>query len=211
VRKPTSDLALKREKGLNGMRRRIEWISEARATELGREFGILERQTQRGAFRTLANNPALAKPIYDIVGALLTQNSLAIRLREMIVLRIAWRTGSEYQWFQHYLIATGEAGLSDEDVVAVRDWSKSARLQAADRAVLAAVDDTIDRGSISDAVWAQCSEHVREPSVQVEMAVAISYWIMLSQLFKTFQIPLQAGASLWPPDGQSPVANAIMD
>lgn len=186
------------------MTHRIEWVSEQRAAELGREFGILERQTQRGAFRTLANHPALARPIYDIVSTLLKRNTLEIRLREMIVLRIAWRTRSEYQWYQHYLIAAGEAGLSGEEIVAVRDWRHSSILQPADRAVLAAVDDTIDQGGISDAVWADCARHIPEPSVQVEMAVAIGYWIMLSQLFRTFRIPLQDGAEVWPPDGVGP-------
>jgi hypothetical protein len=97
--------------------------------------------------------------------------------------------------------------LSDDEVLAVRDWRKSSMLRPADRAVLAAVDDTLDQGSISDAVWAECVAHIREPSIQVEMAVAIGYWIMLSQLFQTFRIPLQPGASVWPPDGRGPAVN----
>jgi alkylhydroperoxidase family enzyme len=138
---------------------------------------------------------------------LLSRNTLPLRLREMIVMRIGWRTRSEYQWYQHYQICTTQAGFSDEDVLAIRDWRNpehAARLQPADRAMLAAVDDTIDQGGISDEVWAECAQHITEPAMQVEMVMAIGYWIMLSQFFQTFQVPLQEGAKLWPPDGKAP-------
>lgn len=186
------------------MTQRIPLIDEERAVALGREFGIFERQARRGAFRTLANNPALAKPMYELLMTLLTKNSLELRLREMIVMRIGWRMKSEYQWFQHYQIATTQAGFSEELILAIRDWRNSTLLQPADRAVLAAVDDTVDRGGISDPVWAECAQHIPNPATQVEMVVAIGYWIMLGQLFQTFQVPLQEGAVPWQPDGKGP-------
>lgn len=186
------------------MKRRIEWIAEDRALELGREFGILERQARRGAFRTLANNPPVARALYGLVSELLQRNTLDLRLREMLVLRIGWRMKSEYVWYQHYLIAREQAGLSDAEILAVRDWHVSTLLQPADRAMLAAVDDTIDAGCICAETWDECARHITEPSQLVEMAAAIGCWIMQSQLFLTLQVPLQDGASVWPPDGGAP-------
>src|SRR3954465_3739517 len=122
------------------MRPRVAWIDEERAVALGREMGIFERQARRGAFRPMANNPALAKASYDMLMILLSKNSLPLRLREMIVMRIGWRTRSAYQWYQHYQICTSQAGFSDEDVLAIRDWrnpAHAARLLPADRAMLA--------------------------------------------------------------------------
>jgi alkylhydroperoxidase family enzyme len=189
------------------MTRRIEWIAEDRALALGREFGILERQAKRGAFRTLANNPPVARALYGLVSELLQRNTLDLRLREMLVLRIGWRLKSAYVWYQHYLIARDQAGLSDAEMLAVRNWHRECKeplLQPADRAMLAAVDDTVDLGSISDATWAECTRHVPDPAQQVELTVAIGCWMMQSQLFATLGIPLQEGASLWPPDGVAP-------
>lgn len=189
------------------MTQRIDWIPEERALELGREFGILERQARRGAFRTLANNPPVAQALYGLVSQLLQRPTLPLRLREMLVLRIGWRLGSAYVWYQHYLIAKNEAGMSDAAILAVRDWrnpAHTALLDEADRAMLAAVDDTVDRGSIGEATWAACARHVPDPAQQVELTVAIGCWMMQAQLFASLGIPLQEGATLWPPDGVGP-------
>lgn len=186
------------------MTRRIDWIPEERALELGREFGILERQARRGAFRTLANNPPVARALYGLVSELLQRPTLPLRLREMLVLRIGWRLGSAYVWYQHYLIAKNEAGMSDAEILAVREGPQTPLLGEADRAMLAAVDDTVDRGSIGDATWAACARHVTDPAQQVELAVAIGCWMLQAQLFASLQIPLQEGAVRWPPDGVGP-------
>ena len=186
------------------MESRMEWIPLEQAVRLGREMGIPEAQASRGAFRTIANNPELARQVYGLLTTLTTKRRLDLRLRELIVMRIAWTTGSEYEWFQHYRIATTQAGLSAEDILAVRDWRKSDLLGAVDRAVLAAVDDTVADGKISDAVWAECALHIKEPAVLVEIVIAIGNWIMFSQIFQTLQVPLQEGASPWPPDGKGP-------
>ena len=183
---------------------RLQWIPLEQALSLGREMGIAETQASRGAFRTIANNPEVARSLYGLLTTLLHKNQLPLRLREWMVLRIAWTTGSEYAWAQHYRIATTQAGFSEADVLAVRDWKNSDRPGPAERAVLAAVDDTVARGCISDAVWAECALHIREPALLVEMAVGIGNWIMLSQLFQTFKVPLQEGAASWPPDGEGP-------
>jgi alkylhydroperoxidase family enzyme len=183
---------------------RIALLPIEEALRAGRELGVTEAQASRGAFRMLAHNPGLAKQVYALLTTLMTRNKLPVRLRELIVMRIAWTTGSEYAWVQHYRIATTQAGLSADSVVAIRDWRTSECWAPAERAVLAAVDDTIGNGKISDAVWAQCAVHIREPALLVEMVVAIGNWIMFSQIFQTLQVRLQDGAPAWPPDGKSP-------
>ncbi len=183
---------------------RIEWVALDEAVRLGRELGIGETQASRGAFRMMAHNPEAARQLYALLRTLMTQNKLPLRLRELIVLRLAWTTATEYAWFQHYTIATAQAGLSDQDVLAVRDWKRSDRWSPADRAVLAAVDDTLGEGKISDAVWALCTQHIPDPAQLVEVVIAIGNWTMFSQILRTLEVPLQDGAMMWPPDGNGP-------
>ena len=183
---------------------RLQWIPLEQALSLGREIGIAQTQASRGAFRAIANNPEVARSLYGLITTLLHKNQLPLRLREWMVLRIAWMTGSEYAWAQHYRIATTQAGFSDEDVLAVRDWRNSDRPGPAERALMAAVNDTVTRGRISDAVWAECAQHLKEPALLVEMAVGIGNWIMLSQLFQTLDVPIQEGAVSWGPGGKGP-------
>jgi len=183
---------------------RLPWIPLERALELGRDMGIPEAPASRGAFRMIAHHPELAERLYGLLTTLMTRNTLPLRLRELLVMRIAWVTRSEYAWFQHYGIATGEVGLPPSVVLAVRNWRASKELTGADRAVLAAVDDTLRDGSISDTVWAECAREIEDPAMLVELVVAIGNWNMFSQIFRTLKVPLQEGAVAWPPDGIAP-------
>ena len=189
------------------MDRRIDLVPVEEAVRIGREIGIAEVQASRGAFRTLSHSPDVARHIYGLITTLLNRNKLDVRLRELMVMRIAWTTGSEYEWFQHYRIATTQARLTEEEILAVCEWRKSERFGPADRAVLAAVDDTVTGGKISDGVWAECARHIVEPALLVEMVVAIGNWIMFSQITQSLQIPIPEGAIPWPPDGIGPQTN----
>src|SRR3954463_12424678 len=138
------------------MTQRLELVPGEEARRLGAEKGIGETQASRSAFRMLAHHPDLVRHVYGLLRMLQTRNKLPSRLRELMIMRIGWTTNAEYEWFQHYRIATKEVGLTDAEIVAIRDWKNAAVFSAADRAVLAAVDDTRARGEISDAVWADC-------------------------------------------------------
>jgi alkylhydroperoxidase family enzyme len=185
------------------MARRVEYVTVEEARRLGREIGIGEAQASRSAFRMLANHPDLVKHVYGLLTMLSSRNKLPTRLRELIIMRLAWRAGAGYAWFQHYRIAT-QAGITPEEIVAVRDWTKSNRFGRAERAVLAAADDTTERGKISDAVWAECAQALKDPAVLVEMVVAIGNWTMFAQLLRSLEVEIEEGATPWPPDGQAP-------
>ena len=185
------------------MARRVEYVPVEEAVRLGRECGIAEAQAGRSAFRMLANHPDLVKHVYGLLTMLSSRNKLPTRLRELIIMRLAWRAGCDYAWFQHYRIAT-QAGITPEEIVAVRDWRNSDLFGSAERAVLAAADDTCDRGKISDDVWAQCSRELKAPAVLVEMVVAIGNWTMFAQLLRSLEVGIEEGATPWPPDGKAP-------
>ncbi len=186
------------------MKSRIECVPLEDAVRLGGEMGIGAVQAGKNAFRALARHPDLVRHLYGLLTMLASRNKLASRLRELIIMRIGWTTGSDYEWFQHYRIATTQAGVTPEEIVAVRDWRKSTLFGPAERAVLAAVDDTRELGKVSDAVWAECERHVGDAAVLIEMVVAIGNWIMFSQILRSLQVPLEAGGVAWPPDGKVP-------
>ena len=190
------------------MKPRLDLVPVEEARRLGAEMGIGEAQASRSAFRMLAHHPDLVRHVYGLLKMLATRNKLPSRLRELMIMRIGWTTGSDYEWFQHYRIAKAEAGLTDAELVALRDWRSSELFSEADRAVLAAVDDTRERGEISDAVWAHCEQLLKEPAVLVEMVVMIGNWMLFSQLLKTLRVPIEEGATPWPPDGKAPPAAA---
>ena len=190
------------------MTARVPMVSLERAGELGDAMGMPARRTQSEAFRTVANNPGVARVAFGQLMQLLENNKFDTRLRELMIMRIGWVTGSAYEWTQHWRVATG-AGIPPEDILAVRDWRNAPRLGPADRAILAATDECLAGKSISDAVWAEVAAHVPDPGQQVEFVIAMGNWMMFSLLFRNLRIPLGDGVMLWPPDGvASPAAEA---
>jgi alkylhydroperoxidase family enzyme len=69
-------------------------------------------------FTMLANAPALAGPTLRLGEAILTKSDLDPVLRELVILRTARLTGSEYEWVQHLEIAR-LVGVQEEKIRAV--------------------------------------------------------------------------------------------
>src|SRR5438067_4275113 len=144
------------------MAARVPMVSLERARELGEAMGMPARRTQSEAFRTVANNPGVARVAFGQLMQLLENNKFDTRLRELMIMRIGWVTGSVYEWTQHWRVAT-TAGIPPEDILAVRDWRNppnSGRLTPADKAMLAATDECLGRQAILDAAVAEVVEHV---------------------------------------------------
>ena len=183
---------------------RIELLSIEEAKANAARCGIRESMAPLSVYRALLKHPELAVAVNHLLTMLLfTGNKLDVRLRELLIMRIGWVTGSVYEWTQHWRFAE-RVGIPAEDVLAVRDWRNTSRLSDADRAVLGAVDDTLSYGKISDEVWRQCVAHVGGQEVLIEMVVAIGNWNTFSQLLRSLEIPLETGVECWPPDGMVP-------
>ena len=183
------------------MTARVPLVTQVRANQLGEAWGLAGPRMTRSAVRVLANAPDLARDVLTLLSRLLEHNKLDARLRELVIMRIGWVTGSAYEWTQHWRVATVTCGIPPEDVLAVRDWPLSPRLSAADKAVLAATDETLAGGSISDATWAEIVKAIPDPAQQVEFVVAMGNWTMFSMLLRNLRVPVEDGVMVWPPDG----------
>ncbi len=183
---------------------RVALLSLDEAKDAAKAVGVSEQMAPLSVFRVLLRHPAVAEELASTLTTLLFRgNSLDARLRELIIMRIGWRTGSAYEWTQHWRLARG-LEIPEADLVATRDWRQAANLSGADRAVLQATDDTLDDGMIGDATWEACCRHLATEAERIELVVAIGNWTMFSQLLKSLRIPLEDGVDAWPPDGQAP-------
>lgn len=177
-------------------------VDDAKAA--ARELGIPEAMAELTVFRALLGHPKLAGAAYGLLSTLMWRGRLDPRLRELLIMRIGWRTGSVYEWTQHWRVALA-LDVDPDDLLAVRDWAPSDRFGPAERAVLAAVDETLDAGIVSAGTWAECEAHVGGPEVLTEMVVAIGNWRMFSSILRSLEIPLEDGVMPWPPDGEAPL------
>ncbi len=185
---------------------------EARVARLGIDdakqaaaaIGVSDRLAELNVFRVLLHHPRLSQAISGLLGTLLFEgNELDPRLRELLILRIAWVTGSDYEWSQHWRVALG-LEISPEDAAAVRLWQQSDRFSEADRAILRATDEVLADGVISRETWGQCEQHLGGAKELIELVVAIGNWRMFSVLLRSLEVPLDDDLSSWPPDGVAP-------
>lgn len=183
---------------------RIPLLSVEDAQKAAREAGVSEQFAGLSVFRVLLRHPEVAKQLAATLQTLLfTGNRLDARLRELAIMRIGWRTGSTYEWTQHWRVARG-LNIPEQDIVAVREWRTAPHLSDADRAILQATDETLDHGRIFEATWNKCCQHLRSVEERVELVIAIGNWTMFSQLLRSLNIPLEEGVVPWPPDGRVP-------
>ncbi len=154
-------------------------------------------------FRVLLHHPPVAKAVFNLLATLLFNSKLDRRLRELVIMRIGWVTGSVYEWTQHWRVAK-TLGVDEGDLLAVREWRSTDRFGDAERAVLAATDESMATGTISPETWAACEAHVGARENLLELVAAIGTWRMISSLLRSLEIPLEEGVEPWPPDGRDP-------
>lgn len=183
---------------------RVPRLAPEEARRVAAEADIPAYMADLSVFRVLLANPPVAAALHKLLSTLLWNGTLDVRLRELIIMRIGWVTGSVYEWTQHWRVAA-QLGVPAEDVLAVRDWRSSDRFGATERAVLQATDETLDVGTISAETWAACAEAFAGNDAQlVELVVAIGNWRLFSSMLRSLDVPLEEGTDPWPPDGRHP-------
>ena len=182
---------------------RIPRLSTEDALAAAEEAGLQARMAELNIFRVLLHQPRLAKAVSDVLLTLLFRGKLDARLRELVIMRIGWATGSVYEWTQHWRIAT-ELGVDPADLLALCNWRASDRFGEAERAILEATDETLETGTISPETWKRCEAHLGTPEERLELVAAIGTWRFVSSLLRSLDIPLEEGIAPWPPDGAKP-------
>ncbi|WP_280319038.1 carboxymuconolactone decarboxylase family protein [Nocardia wallacei] len=122
----------------------------------------------------LGHHAELAGAWLSYNGTLLERSALDARDRELIILRVAWRTDSTYEWAQHVRLAT-RAGVTEAEIAAVARGHAAPVWTASDRVLLAAADQLLDRHAVDDATWAELVRHFDIRQVLEVLFVAGSY------------------------------------
>jgi alkylhydroperoxidase family enzyme len=177
-------------------------LEEAKAA--ADEAAVPDYMAELNIFQVLLHHPTLARGINDLLATMLWHGSLDSRLRELVIMRIGWLTSCDYEWTQHWRVAS-RLGVPEADLLGVRDWQQYEGFGPAERAVLAATDDVVLDGAVSAKSWAACEHELAcDKTVLVELVTAIGAWRMVASILQSLQVPLEDGVSSWPPDGRSP-------
>lgn len=177
-------------------------VEEARAA--ADEAGVPDYMAELSIFQALLNHPRLAGVFNDLLASMLWHGVLDRRLRELAIMRIGWLTGCNYEWTQHWRVAS-RLGVSADDLLGVREWQHHNGFGPTERAVLAATDDVVRDGVVSAASWGACErEFGGDKTVLVELVTVIGAWRMVASILQSLEVPLEDAVAAWPPDGRAP-------
>jgi AhpD family alkylhydroperoxidase len=139
---------------------------------------------------TLLHHPRLAGPFLAYNSMLLFDPVLDPRMRELMVLRVAWRTGCAYEWAQHVRLAERLSITSDEIEAIAQDLHDDVQVWTPVEAdLLAATDQLIDGYRIDDDTWTRLAEQLDERQL-VELVFVVGTYTCLAMAFNSFGIQL---------------------
>ena len=132
-----------------------EWDDDAKA--LLKPF--IDRGWVLNIFRTLANHPDLARRWMVFANHILGKSTLAIRERELVILRIGYLCQSGYEWGQHVKIGL-DCGLTQEEIDRIPRGASADGWNDLDRASLDATGDLLQPGVIDGDASTICADGV---------------------------------------------------
>jgi 4-carboxymuconolactone decarboxylase len=140
----------------------------------------------------LAHHPRLGASWLAFNGVLMEDGKLAPRDRELLVLRTAWLTQSDYEWSQHTRIGL-ECGLTDSEILSIPTddlgWSER------DRALLRAADQLVATYQLDDETWSVLAQEFDEAQL-LEILFVVGAYACLAMVMNT--VRLDAGADSKP-------------
>jgi AhpD family alkylhydroperoxidase len=138
-------------------------------------------------YRALLHTPGLASAWFDFNNAVRFQTGLDDRVRELVIMRVAALTGCDYVWKVHETQYAAPAGVTPQQVEALRDWRKSGLFGSEETALLAYVDAMTRDVTVAEDVFKSLREHYSEREV-VETTVLVAAYNMHTRLLKALDI-----------------------
>ncbi len=147
-------------------------------------------------FRTMARSPRVLARIF--AGSLLDKGPLTLRQREIVIDRTTARLGCEYEWGVHIAFFAERANLDAGQVAAIVNGPADAACWSPqEQALLALVDDLVDRRTIAEPTWTALTEHFEE--VQILEAIALTgAYHTISFLCNGLALPLESYGARFP-------------
>ncbi|WP_029432301.1 carboxymuconolactone decarboxylase family protein [Blastococcus sp. URHD0036] len=123
-------------------------------------------------------------------GVLLQDVSLEPRLRELLILRVAWQTHSRYEWVQHARIGQ-QVGLTYPQVEAVTRGSDDPVWTPVERLLLDATDQLLDVHRVEDATWSGLQGELDSGQL-LEVLFIVGSYLCLALVFNSVGLELDA-------------------
>lgn len=142
-------------------------------------------------FTTLVRHPDLYEQFMPFGGQLLGMGRLPGDVRELLILRTAWNTGSRYEWGRHLPLARA-AGVTDADIDRIGEGPEAPGWADLPRRLLRAADELHGDATMSDATWEGLAEHFGDAEL-IEIAMLVGQYHMVAFFLNATGVELEPG------------------
>ena len=125
----------------------------------------------------------------DFAWTMRLQSTISRALREIMILRSAQVSGTDYEWVHHVPMGL-EAGLSQEKIDAIADWRQSTLFDEQERAALV-VSEEITRGPGASAEAMARLGAFFSPLEVMELVLTLSIYACVSRIINTMGVDIE--------------------
>src|SRR5262249_13039191 len=137
------------------------------------------------------NHPQLALASLDFGKYLLVHSSLSPRQKELVILRVAARYDSTYQW-AHHVHSARQIGVTDAEFEALRVGGVQPVWGREEQALVSAIDQLCDAGRIDDRTWAVLAEGMDRRKL-MDFLYSVGFFAMNAWAFGAMGVQLEPG------------------
>lgn len=141
-------------------------------------------------YRILLHSPGLAESWLEHINAVRWKTSIDGRLREIVIIRVAYLTESAYAKKQHVPRLAVPEGVTVEECEALADWRKATTFSAREQAALAYADAITRDVTAPDDVVTELKKHFNSQEI-VELTVMIGTYNMHSRVIRALDIDVE--------------------
>jgi 4-carboxymuconolactone decarboxylase len=135
----------------------------------------------------------IAAPWSKFARALMNEGVMAPALREVAILRVAWRGRCAYEWDAHLVLAR-HCGVDNAALALVKCDGTGPEAQPVERLLVSAVDELLDEGMIPVATRLALEGALGHAAI-VELTMLVGQYTLLNMVCKTFGLSSEGGRS----------------
>jgi 4-carboxymuconolactone decarboxylase len=143
---------------------------------------------------TMLNHPAMATAFLSFNAHFFYSSKLPPRVREFLIMRIAWRCHTEGEYLAHVAIAK-RVGISDLEVQAVQEGPDSKGLAPQDADLIRAVDELRADARISESTWSRLAQQFDQAQL-LEIVFIVGCYEVLAMVFNSCNVQPESGAKM---------------
>ena len=156
-------------------------------------FDRLERERKvptANVFLAMTQAPDLLDGFLTYANAL-RASSLNPKLRELAILTVGYCTNSTYE-IAHHQSHAQKAGVSEEQLKAVKHFSDSPLFNAQEKAVMVFARESTQKVDVSDAAWSAVAAFLSEPDL-IALTLTVAWYNSGVRLMGALAIELEQG------------------